>query len=509
MVESEARGRLPGIKPISVIDIGSNSVRLVVYEGLSRSPAVLFNEKVLCGLGRGLATTGRMDDEGIDRALTSLRRFRALSDQARATHIHALATAAAREAANGSLFIEKATAVLGCPIRILTGAEEAQYSAYGIIAGFHDADGIAGDLGGGSLELVDIKGQSFSEGVTLPLGGLRLSEAAKGEILAARKIAKKEMASARRMLTAGKGRTFYCVGGTWRNIAKLHMDATNYPLHMMQNYSIPYDQIMPFLDEVIGMKDAKSDAMRAVSKNRRSLLPFGAAALSEALTIMKPARVDFSALGVREGFLYSLLSDEERAQDPLLIAANELAILRARSPEHARELADWTGRVFDVFGMDETEEEGRYRQAACLMADISWRAHPDYRGLQALNIIAHGSFAGITHPGRAYIALANYYRFEGLNDDGATGPLAAIATPRLLESAKLLGGLLRVLYLFSASMPGVIPRLRMERADNGAGADLVLVVPPDLGDFEGERLEGRLQQLGKLTNRSIAFEFRH
>ena len=504
MVESEARGRLPGIHPISVIDIGSNSVRLVVYEGLSRSPAVLFNEKVLCGLGSGLAETGRMDAAAVERALAALRRFRGLSEQARSDRMHVLATAAAREAANGPEFIDKAEAILGTEIRILTGEEEARFSAYGIISGFHNPDGIAGDLGGGSLELVDVKGTQIASGITLPLGGLRLSDTAHAELGEATKIARRELDKAD-MLAEGRGRTFYCVGGTWRNIARLHMEATGYPLHMMQNYEIPFEPAVAFLDAIISGKLAKEDAMRIVSKSRRALLPYGAVALKEVVTRMKPKSICFSALGVREGYLYSLLDEKEQARDPLLAAAGELSVLRARSPEHARELAEWTGRVFPVFGIDESEEEARYRRAACLMADISWRAHPDYRGLQALNIIAHGSFTGITHAGRAYIALANYYRFEGLNDDGATSPLAAIATPRLLDCAKLLGGLLRVLYLFSASMPGAVPRLSVER---GAGdKDLVFVVPEELARFEGERLEGRLQQLARLTGKNLSFRF--
>ena len=163
-------------------------------------------------------------------------------------------------------------------------------------------------------------------------------------------------------------------------------------------------------------------------------------------------------------------------------------------------------RATIFFGIDETEEEGRYRQAACLLADISWRAHPDYRGLQALNIIAHGTFTGISHPGRAFIALANYYRFEGLRDDGATGALATVATPRLLERAKLLGGLLRVVYLFSASMPGIARNLRFETAKS-PDLDLEFVVPPDYREFQGERIDGRLQQLAKLTGKRLAFRF--
>ncbi len=506
MVESEAQGRLPGIAPVSVVDIGSNSIRLVVYEGLSRSPAILFNEKVLCGLGRGIALTGRMDEQAVERALAALHRFRALSVQARARTMYVLATAAARESQNGPDFIRQAEEILGQPVRVLTGEEEAKFSALGIISGFFHADGIAGDLGGGSLELIDIEGKAFGKGVTLPLGGLRLSEYSGNSIDKARVFARKQVRRAAELLKAGAGRTFYAVGGTWRNIAKLHMEMRQYPLHMMQGYEVPLDEALRFLEEVIQSRDSKNPAFAAVSKSRRALLPFGAVAMKEVLEVMRPARVCFSAQGVREGYLYSLLSSQEQANDPLLTAADELAILRAHSPEHARELAEWTGRMMPFFGIEETEEESRYRQAACLLADISWRAHPDYRGLQALNIIAHSSFIGITHPGRAYIALTNYYRFEGLRDDGATGPLATIATPHFLDRAKLLGGLLRVVYLFSASMPGVVGNLAFRTSDK-PDLDLEFVVPHPYHDFAGERLEGRLQQLAKLTGKRLTFVF--
>jgi exopolyphosphatase/guanosine-5'-triphosphate,3'-diphosphate pyrophosphatase len=505
MVESEAQGRLPGIAPVSVVDIGSNSIRLVIYEGMSRAPAILFNEKVMCGLGKGLARTGRMDDASVERALAALHRFKALSHQARATRMYALATAAAREAENGPAFIERAEEILEHKVRVLSGDEEAYFSALGIISGFHDPDGIVGDLGGGSLEVVDVSGDTIGTGMTLPLGGIRLSESSGGSVAQARVIARRYLKTAG-LLKRGQGRTFYAVGGTWRSLAKLHMELNNYPLHMMQGYEISYDQAMDFLTYVVTTKDTKDPAYATISKNRRNLLPYGAVAMQETIALMRPSKVSFSSQGVREGYLYSLRPEREKQRDPLLAAAEELAILRARSPEHARELADWTGRVMPQFGIEETAQEARYRQAACLLADISWRAHPDYRGLQALNIISHGTFTGITHSGRAYIALANYYRFEGLYDDGATSPLAAIATPRMLMLAKLLGGLLRIVYLFSASMPGVVPRLQV-RPSTAQDTDLDFVVPAEYADFSGERIEGRLQQLAKLTGLKLAFRF--
>ncbi len=502
VVESDAQGRLQGIKPVAVIDIGSNSVRLVVYEGLMRSPTVLFNEKALCGLGRGLATTGQMDPEGVERAIKVLHRYRKLANQAGAKDVYVLATAAARDAKNGPEFIERAEAALGCELNVLTGEEEAKYAALGIVSGVYSPDGIVGDLGGGSLEIVDIKDDKLSGGITMPLGGLRLQEQADGDIDEAQKIAKKHISKAD-VLDGGKDRVFYAVGGTWRSIAKLHMEATNYPLHMMQGYEIEYEEMMSFLDSVTSLDEFEKETLKAVSKNRRILLPFGAATMQEVLKKMKPSKVVFSALGVREGFLYSKLDKEQIKEDALLAGARELAILRARSPAHAQELADWTGDAFEVFDVKEKGQGARYRMAACLLADISWRAHPDYRGLQALNIISNGAFLSVSHPGRAYIALTNYYRYEGLRDDGISAGLAEVATDKYIYRAKLLGALLRVLYLFSASMSGIIPKLALEKAGKGSDADIYLCVPKELEDFIGERLLTRIGHLEKFTEKKI------
>jgi len=409
-----------------------------------------------------------------------------------------LATAAAREAVNGPDFIRRAEAVLETEIRVLSGREEAYYSGLGVVSGFIPVDGVSGDLGGGSLELVDIKGEIRNVGVTLPLGGLRLQDMAKNSLVQAARIAREEMARAE-LLKGGQGRPFYAVGGTWRNLARLHMEMTNYPLDVMHHYEIGIDSAASFLMQVAKGDVEKTKGIEGISKNRRSLLPYGAVVLQEVLAAMKPSKIVVSALGVREGFLYSLLDADAQKADPLISAAEELARLRSRSTAHAHELAAWTGETFAAFGIDETEDEARYRRAACLLADIGWRAHPEYRGKQSLNIIAHASFIGVDHPGRAFLALTNLFRHEGLFDDSAS-ELKSLATPRYLERTRVLAATMRVVYLLSAAMPGVIPRLKWEARGDGT---LALVLPRELAGLYGERPVGRLAQLAKIINRKL------
>ena len=496
-----SQGRLPGRRPLSVIDIGSNSIRLVIYEGVARSPTMLFNEKMLAGLGRGIALTGKLEAGAVSRALDEFRRFRALSEQAGAERLWVIATAAAREAKNGPEFIAAAEKVLGEEIHVLSGAEEAAYSALGIMSGFHRPDGVVGDMGGGSLEFVEVKGGAHGAGVTTPLGGLRLEDVSGGSLGEARKIARREIAKVA-CLKQGHGRTFYAVGGTWRNLARLHMEATNYPLAVMHHYEMDIDATAGFLRQVAKGGFDKIKGLERVSKSRRGLLPYGAIVLEEIIAAMQPRRVVISAQGVREGYLYSLLSKEQQQVDALISASEELTVLRSRSVAHAHELVAWTEETFRVLGIDETADEARLRHSACLLADIGWRAHPEYRGAQSLNIISHASFISIDHPGRAYIALAAMWRHEGLWEDGASPEIMKLATPRLLERARLLAAVLRVVYLLSASMPGLIPRLKW-RQRPGGGLDLV--VPKSHAGLLGERPDGRMAQLSRIRGVTLGF----
>src|SRR4029079_7441350 len=231
---------------------------------------------------------------------------------------------------------------------------------------------------------------------------------------------------------------------------------------------------------------------------RRPLLAYAALVLENLVDIARPKDVMISALGVREGLLYSMLDAEERRKDPLMAAAQELNVLRSRSPAHGEELIAWTDRFMATTGLDENAEERRLRRAACLLADIGWRAHPDYRGEQSLNIIANAAFVGIDHHGRAYMALANYFRHAGLSDDQLSPRLREVATTRILDRARILAGIFRVAYLISAAMPGVLPRAPLYVAQGRLRLDS----PPDLeGLLGGDRVANRMKALGKLVGR--------
>jgi exopolyphosphatase/guanosine-5'-triphosphate,3'-diphosphate pyrophosphatase len=494
---SSAQGRLDYGPPVAVIDIGSNSVRLVVYEGVTRSPTPLFNEKTLAGLGREVQTKGLLPSDAIERAIDALKRFRALCDTMRVERLWVLATAACRDARNGKDFIAKAEEICRTKIDVISGQREAELTAYGVVSGFHRADGIVGDLGGGSLELVDVHGSRIRPGVTLPLGGLALQDRAGRSIKKAEKIVKAALEQTD-LLRGGEGRTFYAVGGTWRSLAQLHMAQTGYPLHVLHGYVIRAKEALEFSRLVRRVDQESLSQIEVVNSARRPLLPYAALVLEHIVREAEPRDVVFSALGVREGLLYSLLGAEDRKSDPLLAAARELNWLRSRSPQHGEELIAWTDAFMATSGIDENAEEKRLRHAACLLADIGWRAHPDYRGEQTLSVIAHAAFVGIDHPGRAYLALAIFFRHAGLLHDEELSPrIRELASTRTLDRARVLGAALRVAYLVSASQPGVLERtpLRVERHR------LVLRLQGECAALAGERLSSRLKQLARLVGR--------
>lgn len=487
----------PKYRPVAVVDIGSNSVRLVVYDGLRRSPSPIFNEKILCGLGRGVATKGKLGEEGMQRALAALRRFRALARQIGAKQVYALATAAAREASNGEDFIDKAEKVLGANIDVLTGKEEARYAALGVMAGIPEADGVAGDLGGGSLELVDISGGKLRDGITLPIGPLRLIDMAGGSIDKARGIVDDYLQRSE-ILTKMKGRTFYAVGGTWRNLAKLHMAQSHYPLHVLHGYKLSRQQALSLAGLVSGLSAPSLKEIREVSKSRSDTMPYGAMVLERLLFHSKPRDVELSVYGVREGLLYSKLPRRKRDSDALLSSCWDFARRYARSPEHELELCDWSDQIFGTAKLKETALQQRLRYAACLLADIGWRAHPDYRAERSMSMISQAAFVGIDHPGRMFLALTVFYRYDG-EQEGEDDDLATLLDDELHQRAHLLSSMFRLAYILSAAMPGTLPKIGLKMGDNRT---LVLTLPKKLADLAGERVTKRLASLAAELGRT-------
>lgn len=477
---------------VGVVDLGSNSVRLVLYERASRAPVVLFNEKVLAGLGEGLAETGRLPDAAMARALDAVARFMAIARAAQVRDVSIVATAAARVATNGEEFIARIEEVAGCPVRVLDGREEAQMAANGVLCGFWRPDGVVGDLGGGSLELIDVGDHGLGPGDSFPLGTLRLKGEAKGALSKAVGIVEETLAGSEQ-LPLMAGRTFYAVGGTWRSLFRLHMAETRYPISVMHHYRVAAPDMAAFCDKILkNSLDAMSKAS-VVSKGRRPLVPWGAAVMRALVSLGRPKEVVASALGVREGLIYHGLDPAERVRDPLIQAAEELAVLRGRSPRAAAELVDWTTRLFNALGIGETEDERRLRVAACLMSDIGWRAHPDYRGDQAIAIVSNAALYGVDHPGRGFLAAVLHDRYGGLaNPPGSPGP-ERLCPERLLERARLLAGAFRLAYVISPGVAGILPRTRTYLE----GDQLVLWLPGELAALAGERPLRRVRQLAR------------
>ncbi len=494
IVDPNAPGRFAGA-PLAIVDIGSNSVRLVAYETLSRAPTPLFNEKVLCGLGRGVATTGLLAEDAVLKALAALRGFRTMCRTMGITQLLVVATAATRDAQNGPAFLARASDAIGTDITLIGGSREAELSAKGVISGFWRADGLVGDLGGGSLELVDVRGMTIGQGVTLPIGGLALSDLSKASPRRSVRIVRDALAGAA-PLGGLKGRTLYAVGGTWRALARLHMEQRRYPLRVMHGYSIPADDPDLFVALIERSETESPAALASVPASRRPLLAFGAVVLEEIIRLGRPRSIIVSALGVREGLLFEKLTADAQATDPLLVAARDFNTLRSRDPAHAEELFAWTDRLMAATVEGETPDQRRLRHAACLIADLGWRAHPDYRGAAAVGTVANAAFIGIDHVERCFLAAVVSYRYEGL-ESTLGADWRGLLSSALTDRARLIGAAMRVAFQLSSAMAGILPRTALR----GTREKLTLGLPPDLADLASARLQNRLRQLARLSGR--------
>ena len=466
---------------------------------MARSLVTIFNEKALCGLGREVQSTGLLAPDAVAKALTSLRRFRALCRIQKVGRVYAIATAACRDASNGPGFIAKAERICGVRIEILSGPREAKLSALGVISGIHNPDGIVGDLGGGSLELIDVHGNRVRSGVTLPLGSLALQDSSHKSLKRAERIVKNDLVDVAQ-LKAGRGRAFYAVGGTWRALARIHIVQSGYPLRVMHGYSIPAADALDFARRLRRLVAANMLAnIEIIADARRPLLTYAALVLEHIIQVAKPKTIVFSTFGVREGLLYEMLPQSERARDGLICAAQTLNGLLSRSARHAEELIGWTDRLVRVVKLRETDEDRRLRHAACLLSDIGWRVHPDHRGEETLSLITNGNFGSISHQGRAFVALSVFYRYAGLSEENEPPALVReLVPPAMDERARVLGAAFRVAHLISAARTGVLPATHFR----SRGRKLMLVFEHQMVDLVADRVGSRFKQLARLIGRS-------
>jgi exopolyphosphatase/guanosine-5'-triphosphate,3'-diphosphate pyrophosphatase len=472
--------------PVAIIDIGSNSVRLVVYAGPARIPSPIFNEKVMAGLGKNVAASGRLGDEPQERALAALRRFRILTRQMGVRRTRVVATAAVRDAENGAEFMQRVRKI-GFEAELLSGEEEAVMAGFGVLSGIPNADGIVGDLGGGSLELVDIAGGKVAERVSLPFGVLRNGAVAKGEEGLARKLAKAlDRVDIRKR---ARKRPFYLVGGSWRSLGRLDMLLSNHPLPITHQYRMAPGRAAELHKTIAALKpDLKS--LPALPDARLPTLPNAALLLKAVVEELKPSELVVSSFGIREGLLYDDLDPKKRQRDPLIEAAREAGRGLGRFAEHGALLDRWIAPIFDDDG-----EYARLRLAACFLGDIAWAAHPDFRAERGVDMALHGNWVGVDGPGRVMIAQALFCNFGG-GRAFSQNPVAKLCRPDQLHRASLWGLAMRLGQRLSGGVAASLESSRLVRKDG------LLRLELKKGDeaLFGEAVERRLETLAEAMN---------
>jgi exopolyphosphatase/guanosine-5'-triphosphate,3'-diphosphate pyrophosphatase len=481
---------LPEVPRSAVVDLGSNSVRLVVFEGRVRNPMAIFNEKAVLRLGRGLQSTGRLNDDAVGQTVMVMNRYYAIARAMRADPFEVLATAAVRDAENGTALIaalrERMPQV---PISVVSGEQEADLSAAGVLCGIPDADGVLADIGGGSMEVVRLTGGQRGPAQTTRLGVIRLAERAGGDPARARALVEADLAAVP-WLAEGAGRSLYLVGGAWRALARIHIAQKLYPLNMVHHYTIEKDAARELANAVAVAPRRVLERLPGAPRRRIDDLPFAAVVLRRLLRVTGARRVVFSANGLREGWYMRLIPEEVRREPPLLAAAHELARRYGRHAALPPGLIAWTAPLFPA----ETGEAFRLREAACWMSDIGSHDHPEYRAEQAFLRILRQPGISLDHPARAFLGLTLALRYEA----DLEAPYLVIAYQLLsAEAARravVLGCALRLAYTLSAGTPELLAATRLL-----VNHTLTLRLAEGSGVFEGESVARQLSTLAQAT----------
>lgn len=473
---------------IGVIDLGSNTLRLVVYDVPDRMPVPMFNEKAECRLAEGLAESGHLSKTGVEKAMRSLRRFIRLAHAMGAETLDIVATAAVREASDGNEFVRRIEQEFTVNVTVLSGAEEAELSALGLIAGVPDADGVLGDLGGGSLDLVVLeKGHPVTFG-TMPLGHLRLREMSGGKIAKAHGIIATHFADAT-WLSQAAGKNLYLSGGIMRAIARVFIEQTGYPLHVVDNFTIRRDDALRLAKLMAGLSGSTLKKIPAIPPARIKTVPFAAEVLASLIAAVNPANVVFSGFGMREGQMLKRLPEEMRHQDPLIAGAETLAERTGRFSLSGAEVANWVYPLFPDAG----PEDIRRILAACLLSDIGWSEHPDYRAEHAFFRCLRLPYAGLSHADRVFIAASVYVRYNGDPNAAVVNTVRGLLADDQLNKVDGIGRAIRLAHTLSGSAPGLLSQTRLERKPK----TLVLHLPGNSFVFQSETVDRRFRGLSK------------
>ena len=471
---------------VGVVDIGSNSVRLVVFDGAARSPAYFFNEKVMCGLGAGMSETGRLNPEGKERALAALRRFKLLADAMDLPPLTVVATAAMREARDGPDFhaaLEKAT---GLTIWVVDGEEEARLSAQGVLLGWPGSYGLVCDIGGSSMELAEIKGGKVGKRTTSALGPLKFKDL-DGGAKARGKYIRRAMKALANTMGAQRDRMFL-VGGSWRAIARIDMERRGYPLHVLHEYRMDADAVR---DTIAFIESADADALRGacgISSSRMALVPFAAEVLGQLIDTFKPKDIAVSSYGIREGLLYEKMPQDLRDRDPLIEACRFAEAKDARQPGFGKALYKF---VLPLFPRASAAQQ-RLIRAACHLHDVSWRAHPDYRAEVCFDYATRANLGGMKHQERIWLGLALLHRYKNKREGTRFENLYALIDQEARDTAEVLGKAMRFgAMLWSVEAGKTDAALEWKP---GPGK-LTLRIAPEAEPLVGEVAEARFKTL--------------
>ncbi|MEM8771058.1 MAG: Ppx/GppA family phosphatase [Pseudomonadota bacterium] len=481
----------------AVVDIGSNSVRLVIYDGPLRSPMAICNEKSLCGLGRDKTVEGGLNPDAVAHALATLKRFRMILTAYGDPPTYSIATAAVREASDGADFV-KAVSKLGYSLNVISGEEEAELAALGVLLVEPEANGLVGDMGGGSLELVNISAKGLKGNVSLPTGPLSVMQTVGDDLEAARKHIK-DIFDKTDIIRNQTYDALYTVGGAWRSIARIHMNLKQYPLSVLHHYEMSSATAIEVCDLVARQSRRSLEEIPGISRKRIDTLPVAAIALKLLLKAMQAKRMVVSSGGVREGLLYRELSDEARERDPLVDACTFLA--NQFAPEAGFGAAAL--RVITPLFQDAPHLSNRLLTSACELCDIAAYAHPDMRARHAFDTALSAPFVGVSHAERVWLALALYCRYRGRNSGLPNEQAISLLSWDEQLTATQVGLALRFIGTLAPKTPALLKGCRLKRT----GEAIVFEAPAGLETLIGETPRKRLDALALSFELSSELKF--